>query len=416
MNSKPIHERLLLLVLAAIQFTTIVDFLIIMPLGPQYMRVFHLTPGQFGLIVSAYAVSAGISGFVAGCVLDRFDRKWALLGLYSMFCLGTLFCATAPSYPMLVAARAIAGAFGGICSAMVMTIIGDVIPYERRGRAMGLVMSAFSVASIAGVPIGLVLATHFGWHVPFFALTALSAGVLAAAVRALPNLREHLQHATEQHPLLRMLTVLWHVDHRMAFLLTIMLTCSGFVIFPYLSTYMVANVGLTEQQLPLIYLCGGACTIVSMNWIGRWSDRIGKLRAFTRVSVCAALPILVLTNLHRVPLPLALLASTALMVAMSGRMVPATALMTGSIESRYRGGFMSINNSLQQFTSGIAAYASGRVMGQAPGGEMTHFPVIGVFSAACVLACIHIAGFLKSPEKKTAMAEPPPGELASPER
>jgi predicted MFS family arabinose efflux permease len=176
MNAKPIHERLLLLVLAAIQFTTIVDFLIIMPLGPQYMRVFHLTPGQFGLIVSAYAVSAGISGFVAGCVLDRFDRKWALLGLYSMFCLGTLFCATAPSYPMLVAARAIAGAFGGICSAMVMTIIGDVIPYERRGRAMGLVMSAFSVASIAGVPIGLVLATHFGWHVPFFALTALSAG------------------------------------------------------------------------------------------------------------------------------------------------------------------------------------------------------------------------------------------------
>src|SRR6185369_9565133 len=163
------HERLLLFVLAAIQFTTVLDFLIILPLGPQYLRVFHITPGQFSIIVSAYAIAAGISGVLAGLCLDRFDRKRALLVLYFGFTIGTLCCALANSYYVLVAARAVAGAFGGVAGALILAIIGDVIPENRRGAAMGLVMSSFSVASICGVPLGLLLATHLNWHVPFFA-------------------------------------------------------------------------------------------------------------------------------------------------------------------------------------------------------------------------------------------------------
>ena len=392
-----INERLLLLVLAAIQFTAIVDFLIILPLGPQYMRVFGISPAKFGIIVSAYAISAGISGVATSFVLDLFDRKLALLVLYFGFTVGTLFCALAPTYPLLVAARVVAGAFGGVAGALILAIIGDVVPEERRGAAMGLVMSSFSVASICGVPIGLLLANSLNWHWPFFVLAGLSFVVLWASAHILPPLREHLHHARNQHPVARTLAVLSHTDHQMAFVFMALLSFTGFVVFPNIANYMVWNVGLTEHQLPLIYLAGGLFTVFSLNWIGRWADRSGKLRVFTLMSLAATIPILALTNLPRVPLVVAVAVSTLLMVCMSGRMVPAMALMTASIEARYRGGFMSINSSVQQFASGVAAYVSGQVLTQNPSGELVHFPALGVASIVCALTCIYLARFLKMP-------------------
>src|SRR6267378_4459033 len=362
--SKPLNERLLLLSLAAIQFTTVVDFIIIMPLGPQYMRVFSITPGQFGLIVSAYAISAGISGIAAGFFLDRFDRKRALLALYAGFTIATLFCALAQTYHLLVAARALAGAFGGVTGALILAIVGDVVPEHRRGAAMGLVMSAFSIANICGVPLGLMLASSFNWHVPFFALAGLSAIILVILGRVMPTLRSHLAHLREEPPTTRMLAILSGPAHQRAFLFMGLLTFTGFVVFPYLPKYLVANVGLTEKQLPWIYICGGCCTVFSMNWIGRWADRSGKRRVFSLVSMVAVIPILLVTNLPAVPLVVAVAVSTLLMICMSGRFVPAMALMTASIEARHRGGFMSLNSSVQQLAAGIAAWISGIILGQ----------------------------------------------------
>lgn len=403
-EKKTFSERLLLFTLASIQFTVVVDFLIVLPLGPQYMRVFSISPAQFGLIVSSYALSAGISGIAASFFLDRLDRRPALLGLYFGFVLGTLFCALAPTYPLLVAARIVAGAFGGVSGALILAIIGDVIPEARRGAAMGMVMSAFSVASIVGVPLGLVLASHLNWHVPFYGLAGLGVIVWLATLRAMPKLQGHLNHAAGEHPVTRTLAVITHKDHQMAFVFMAVLTASGFVVFPYLSNYMVANVGLTEKQLPLIYLCGGLCTIFSMNWIGRWADRSGKRRVFIIMSLCATVPILALTNLPRVPLALAISTSTLLMICMSGRMVPAMAMMTGSIEARYRGGFMSINSSVQQFSCGLAAYASGHIIGESTTGELTRFPLVGLISVTCILSCIYLSRFLKGPAGVKATA------------
>src|SRR5882724_2765135 len=351
---EPFTERLLLLSLASINFTTIVDFIIIMPLGPQYMRVFSISPAQFGIIVSSYAISAGIFGIAAGFFLDRFDRKRALLTLYTGFTLGTLFCALAQTYPALVAARALAGAFGGVTGALILAIVGDVIPEHRRGAAMGLVMSAFSIANICGVPLGLMLASSFNWHVPFFALAGLSVVILVILGRVMPSLRSHLAHLRQEPPTTRMLAILSGPAHQKAFLFMGMLTFTGFVVFPYLPKYFVANVGLTEKQLPWIYICGGCCTVFSMNWIGRWADRSGKRRVFALMSIAAVLPILLVTNLPVVPLVVALAVSTLLMICMSGRFVPAMALMTASIEARHRGGFMSINSSVQQLAAGFA--------------------------------------------------------------
>jgi len=397
-GNQAINERLLLLLLSAIQFTVIVDFLIILPLGPQYMRVFAIGPDKFGVIVSAYALSAGLAGIASGLFLDHFDRKHALAVLYLGFTLGTLGCALAPTYDLLVLARAGAGAFGGVVGALILAIIGDVVPEGRRGAAMGIVMSSFSVASICGVPIGLLLASHLNWHVPFSALAVLSFLILIVAWFALPSMHGHLERAREDHPLARTLAVLSRNDHQMAFVFMAILTFTGFFIFPNIANYMVMNVGLTEKQLPLIYLFGGLCTVFSLNWIGRWADRAGKHHAFTRISFCAVIPILAVTTLPRVPLFVAIAVSTLLMVCMSGRMVPAMALLTSSIEARYRGGFMSLNSSVQQFASGLAAFASGQILHQTPNGRLLHFPVVGGISIACALACIYLARFLKSPQ------------------
>jgi predicted MFS family arabinose efflux permease len=385
---------LLLFSLAAINFTTIVDFIIIMPLGPQYMRVFSISPAQFGIIVSSYAISAGISGIAAGFFLDRFDRKRAILTLYTGFAVGTLFCALAQTHHLLVAARALAGAFGGVTGALILAIVGDVIPEQRRGAAMGLVMSAFSIANICGVPMGLVLASRFNWHVPFFALAGLSAIILAILACIMPSLRSHLAHLREEPPTTRMLAILAGPAHQKAFLFMGLMTFTGFVVFPYLPKYLVANVGLTEKQLPWIYIWGGCCTVFSMNWIGRWADRSGKRRVFILMSIAAVVPILLVTNLPAVPLMVAVAASTLLMICMSGRFVPAMALMTASIEARHRGGFMSLNSSVQQLAAGLAAWISGMILGQSATGQMTHFSVTGIVSVACALFCIYLSGFL----------------------
>ncbi|HZV35132.1 MAG TPA: MFS transporter [Verrucomicrobiae bacterium] len=401
----PTRERLLLLTLAAIQFTTVLDFVIIIPLGPEYQKVFHITEQQFQQIVSAYGYSAGVTGLLACFFLDRFDRKRALLWIYGGFALGTLFCAMAPTYHLLVMARYFAGAFGGVCGTVILSIVGDVIPMERRGAAMGTVMSAFSVASIVGVPVGIYVADYYNWHVPFYAIAGLSAVTLVVAAVITPPLRDHLLHAQEEHPVLRTWKVMTHPDHLKAYVFMAGLTCAGFSIFTYIPDYMVKNVGFTQRQLAYIYLCGGLCTVFTMNWVGRWADRSGKLRVFIYTSLSAAVPILMITNLPRVPLVVAVAVSTLLMICMSGRMVPAMALMTGAVEARYRGGFMSINTAVQQFSVSLTATFSSFIIGTGPNGEMTHFGINGLISIACMYACIYLARFLKAPAEDEHVSE-----------
>lgn len=396
MNLNPRSERALLVLLAAVQFTTVLDFLIVLPLGPKYMEVMHIGPSQFGLIVSSYAISAGIAGIGAGFFLDLFDRKRAMLILFGGFMVGTLFCALAPGYFSLVLARAVAGAFGGVTGALILAIVGDVVPEHRRGAAMGLVMSAFSLASIVGVPCGLYMASAFTWHMPFFALAILSAVILAAAAWLLPPMHDHLAQAREEHPAARVWAVMIERDHQMAFVFMAVITCAGALIFPYIATYMVSNTGMTQKQLPYVYLAGGICTFAGMNLIGRWSDRVGKPRVFWIMSCFATIPILVFTNLHRVPFLAGIAVTTIFMVCMSGRAVPAMSMITASVKARYRGGFMSANSSVQQFSMGLATYVSGLIMGQTAQGELTHFPVIGLLSILCTFMGISISRYVKS--------------------
>jgi predicted MFS family arabinose efflux permease len=400
------RERALLITLAVIQFATIVDFLIIVPLEQKYTLVFHITPRQFSFIFGSYAISAGISGLAAGFFLDRFDRKIALLSLFFGFAAGTLLCGLATTYSLLLAARFVAGAFGGVLGAVVLAIVSDVVPLERRGAAMGIVMSAFSIASVVGVPAGILAAYYFSWHVPFFAVAGLSLCILPVAAWVTPPLRGHLVHVHEDHPVARTWRIMVHPDHQRAFLFMAILTCASFLVVPFVPAYMSWNIGFSDTQLALIYFFDGLATVVSMNLIGWWADRSGKRRVFTLMSLSTAVPILLVTNLPRVPIPVAIAVTTLLFVCMSGRFVPAMAMMTAVVEARYRGGFMSINSAVQQLSMGIASLGSGFILSETPSHQILHFPINGAIAVACAYSCIYLAKFLKPAPQDEAVTEP----------
>jgi predicted MFS family arabinose efflux permease len=394
-----------LLVLSAVQFTTIVDFVVVMPLGPQLMRSLHIGPGKFGLIVASYTFAAGAAGLVASSIVDRFSRRAAFVALYAGFLVGTLFCALAPTYELLVAARVVTGACGGILGGMAMAIIGDVFPENRRGRATGSLMSAFAVASVVGVPLGLHLGTVYGWHVPFIVLAAAGAPVLGLAAWALPPLRGHIADV-HAHPMRSLIRTFTDANHLNAFALIITLMIGGFAVIPYISPYFVANVGMSERELPLIYVVGGALTLVTSPTIGRWADRYGKLRVYRLIAPLSALMLVVITHLPPTPSIVAAAAVGLLMVFNAGRMIAAMAMITSSVVPQRRGGFLSANASVQHIATGIGTNLGGLIIAQrAPTAPLEHFGLVGWIACATTLATLWLAGRLRIVDAEPDIAE-----------
>jgi predicted MFS family arabinose efflux permease len=390
-NNSLSSEKIILFILAAIQFVNVLDFVIIMPLGPQFMRVFEINPKQFGIIVSSYTFSASFFGFLGAFFLDKFDRKKSLIVLLSGFSLGTLLCAISPNYMFLVLARIIAGAFGGVMGATTFSIIGDVIPPERRGQATGFVMSGFALASVLGIPIGLYLANIFDWHAPFYMLAISSSLIVPFAVKYLPKINTHLENKIKKNPFVELKELFSDKNHIKAFTLTIMLTIAGFSVIPYLSPYMVANVGLTEKQLPFIYLTGGFCTLFTAQIIGKISDKYGKRKIFITMALFSTIPVLIITNLSKVPLEIALFITSLFMIAISGRVIPSMAMITGSVKPQYRGSFMSINSSVQNMGSGLAAVISGNIISKSSTGEILNYNYSGYLSVLVTLLCVYLS-------------------------
>ncbi|TNF42405.1 MAG: MFS transporter [Cytophagales bacterium] len=393
MNSK---EKPLLWTLAAINFIHIVDFMILMPLGPQLMRIFEISPSEFSLLVSSYTFSAGISSFLGAFVLDRFDRKKILLWVYVGFTIGTLGCALSPNYPILLIARVLSGVFGGLTSALILAIIGDVIPYERRGRAMGLVMSAFSFASVMGVPIGLFLASLSDWHMPFYILTGLSFLSLGMIFKFIPSIRDHMdQELTKPSPMEVISRVTGNVNQMKAISLSVMMMFGQFMIIPFLSPFNVANVGFTEIQLTYIYIAGGGFTVFTSPWVGKLSDRHGKLKVFTIFMLLNLIPIGVITHLGVTPIPFVLMITTMFFVTSNGRYVPAAAIITGTAKPENRGSFLSFNSAVQQLAAGLASLIAGLIIGENEAGQLTNFNIVGYLAIFFSILCIPLARRVK---------------------
>ena len=390
------NEKALLWTLAAINFIHIVDFMILMPLGPQLMRIFEIGPSEFSLLVSSYTFSAGISSFFGAFFLDRFDRKKILLWVYVGFMVGTLGCALSPSYGVLLVARVVSGIFGGLTSALILAIIGDVIPNERRGSAMGLVMAAFSFASVMGVPLGLFLASLSNWHTPFYILTGLSVLSLGMIIKFIPPISDHLgKEIKRPHPLEVISRVTSNTNQMRAITLSIMMMFGQFMIIPFLSPFNVANVGFSEMQLTYIYMAGGAFTIFTSPWVGRLADRHGKLKIFTIFMVLNLIPIGIITHLGVTPIPLVLLVTTMFFVTSNGRYVPAAAIVTGTATPENRGSFLSFNSAVQQVAAGMASLIAGMIIGENELGQLTNFNIVGYLAIFFSLLCIPLANRVK---------------------
>lgn len=391
----PARERWLLVALGGVQLSGVLDFMILMPLGAQLMRIFHITPGEFGLLVSIYMITAAAVGFAAALVIDRFDRRATLLAVYAGFMATTLLAATAQSFAWLLAARAAAGAFGGLLGATVLAIVADAVPEQRRGRALGVVMSAFSLASIVGIPLALQLAAAFSWRAPFFFNFALCAAILAAAAYAVPRVRAHLDSPHRRSPLGQLKAVFGRPNHLRALGLTMLLNFSGMSIVPFLAPYLVANVGVTEAELPVTYFVGGLATFAFVRLAGRLTDLHGRRRTFMSVAALSAVAIAVATHLPRVPLWAATLSQTFLMSTLSARFVPAMATVTAAVAPPLRGSFMSFNAALQQLSAGAASFVASQMVTRAAGGELAGFGAVGWVSVAAACAAIALARFVR---------------------
>ena len=383
----PTRERVLLWLLALTQFTVIMDFMVMMPLGPQIMKAFSIGPAGFAAAVSAYAWCSGLTGLFAATYIDRFDRRRLLMVVFSLFLLSNLGCALASDFNLLLFARGFAGLTGGVLGPIVFAIVGDVIPESRRGAAMGLVMTSFSIASIVGVPAGVALGAHFGWQSAFELLVVFCALIWIGALRIVPSLTSHL--AKSAPPLVEVIPNLFRLivkpSHVRAFVLMLAMVTSNMLIVPFISPVLVANLGIAPDEIAYIYIAGGIATLFTARWIGRQADRYGKVRVFHCVAAFSVLPVLMVTHLPIWPLWAIVAFFPFFMVAMSGRFIPMQALMTTVPEAPQRGAFMSITTAMQSLGAGIGAWFGGLLLGSGPSGEIVGYGMNGWIAAALTL-------------------------------
>jgi predicted MFS family arabinose efflux permease len=384
------RERHLIAFLTTVQFIHIVDFVMMMLLGPLLMHELGIGTVEFSWLLSSYTFAAALSGIFAGFIIDRGDRRAFLLPLLLLFSFATMACGWAPTLCWMIIARAAAGFFGGALGALTMAIVPDAIPPERRGRALGIIMAAFSIASIIGIPIGMTLAVHFGWHAPFWWLGGAGLVVAAWAYGAFPHMVGHI-HAVQATPL-QTLTAIFRVPaHWRAFALSVSLVMAGFTVIPFISPYLVGNLGFSNDQLHYVYLAGGIASVVTSPLIGRLADRYGARWIFVGVALLSVVPLVGVTTLPVLGMTITLLVTSAFIVLVSGRFVPAMTLIANGVEPRLRGSFMGFHSAIQSLAMGLAAQVAGHLVTKAADGSIQHYPRVGWLAAGCTLLAIAIA-------------------------
>ena len=372
------YQVLVIVLLSLTQFTVVLDFMVMSPLGDMLMKSMELTANQFGFAVSVYAFSAGISGLLTAGFADRFDRKKLLMFFYIGFIAGTLFCGLADTYPMLIAARLITGLFGGVIGSISLAIVADLFHLQQRGRAMGFIQMGFGASQVLGIPISLYIANHWGWQSPFLMIVGLATIIWSLVMLKLQPVTQHLGLKTEKTAIKH----LWHTlrlrDYRTGFLLTALLSMGGFMMMPWGSAFAVNNLHVSYEQLPLLFMASGIAALIIMPLIGKLSDKIDKVKIFTVAALSMMVIIVIYTNLTPVPFFLIITLNILMMTAIMSRIVPAMALVSALPKMQDRGAFMSINSSLQQIAGGIAAAVGGMIVVQkTKTSPLQHYDILG---------------------------------------
>ncbi len=397
MSLRQPSERLVLLVLAAIQFTHIMDFMVMMPLAPQLMRELDLGAGQFSALVAAYSIAAGIVGLLGAPFVDRFDRRTLLLGAYAGFTVATLLCGLASNAHLLLIARAIGGAFGGISGSLCLAIVSDLVPPARRAAGIGIVMTAFAVAAAIGVPVGLQLAHLWGWRMPFLIVAGVGVVVWALVFRVVPPVRGHLQQGENKGAAFRELLRDANAGRGILFMAVMVL--GHFSIIPLLSPHLVGDLGLPEKYLFLFYFIGGVMSVLTAPRVGRLADRYGRHRVFTIMVLVASVIVLTFANSGPLPVWATLVLAGLFFTFASGRFVPGQAIVTLAVPSSRRGAFLSLSSCARDLASGIASTLGGWIVVKQPDGRLLHFNWLGWIAVGAGLVSILAARTVHANDK-----------------
>lgn len=388
------YEIFVIAILALLQFTIILDFMVLSPLGALLLQELNITTSQFGWVVSAYAFSAGIAGLLTAGFADKFDRKKILLFFYSGFIAGTLLCAIAPDYYFLLVARIVTGLFGGVIGSISFAIITDLFRMEVRGRVMGFVQMAFATSQVMGIPIGLYLANNFGWHAPFFMIVGLSFLIAIAIVSYLKPIDAHLKTPSERSAFQHLSKTISHTTYLKAFAATTLLATGGFMLMPFGSAFGVHNLGISMTQLPLLYMITGICAMMAGPLVGKFSDVIGKYKIFCMGSILGMIIVVIYCNLGITPLWIVILLNVLLFIGISSRMISSSALMTAVPEPKDRGAFMSINSSVQQISGGVASIIAGLIVVQTESGVLEHYDTLGYVVVVAMIITVGMMHFI----------------------
>lgn len=386
----------ILFMLAFVVFTDCVDFMMIMPLGSTLMSLFDISPAQYSLLVSSYTIAAGIAAFFAALSLDLFDRRKALIFIYFGFSAGTLLCSFADSFVELMIYRSVTGAFGGMMNALVIAIISDVFSYEKRGRALGIVMAAFSVASVAGVPMGLVLAENSGWYMPYRILGIVAFVGCALMPFALPELKGHLvPGAKMKSPSPFLKEVVADKNQVVTLLMILFMIIGHFMMVPFIPAYLVNNVGYKQEDLLYIYVVGGIVTMITSPLVGIFTDRFGAKKVYMVALLLSFIPVLVISHLTPESLPGVLVVTGVYFIFANARMIPANTMATGAVNATQRGSFMSLRSALVELGAGMAAAAAGLIIVQQSSGKLLNFDYVGYLAVFCSMISLYFAWQVK---------------------
>jgi len=388
------YQKFVVGVLAFLQFTIILDFMLLAPLGAVVIPALKISTSQFGLIVSAYALSAGVSGLLAAGFADRFDRKKLLLLFYAGFLFGTLLCGLASSYPSLLLARMVTGLFAGVVGSVAFAIVTDLFPMQMRGRVMGVLQTAFGASSVLGIPFGLMLSNRWGWNVPFFITVAVGALVGAVIFWKLRPIDEHLKRHPDRKPLHHLIHTVSNRAYLLGFVTTGTLSLGAFMLMPFTSLFVVNNVGLPIGRLPLVYMITGAVSIVTGPIIGRASDAFGKLKVFAFGCAVTVVMVAIYTHLGPVGLGTLVTVMVILNVGIISRMISASALTSGLPAPSDRGSYMSISSSIQQASGGFASMVAGLIVVQTSAGPLLHFDTLGYVLICSTLISLTLMYFI----------------------
>lgn len=381
------YQKFVIFILAITQFSVVLDFMVMSPLGDILMKSMALKPSEFGLAVSAYAFSAGISGLLTAGFADRFDRKRLLLFFYLGFIAGTVFCALAQSYPQLIAARIVTGLFGGVIGSISMAIITDLFEINHRGRVMGFVQMAFGTSQVLGIPIGLYLANGLGWHAPFYMIAGLATLIALLIGIKLQPVTKHLKARHDKNAFEHLWHTISNPDYGIGFLATALLSIGGFMLMPFGAAFAINNLRVTPHQLPLVYMVSGVTALLLMPFIGKLSDKMDKFKLFAIATIWTMIAVLIYTHLQANVLWVVMFFNVMLMMGIMSRIVPSSALTTGIPDLADRGAFMSITSSLQQIAGGIAAAVGGMIVIQkTKGSPLEHYDTLGyiIVGISCI--------------------------------